>query len=392
MPIIISTDNNEFEIKLGTEEIKFIDVLKTLPDTRDNRGKRHSLVFLIVTVVFATLMGRSKVSSIHRYMTNKIDWLREVTGFEDATVISRSHLPRMLTRLDWQDLNAVIHQCFDEKTAQIIEEEWVAIDGKVMRGTLKPGEKQAIVHAVSHESRIDVAQAQQVGDKSSEIPVVRELLKETGLEANKISLDAHHCNPETMSQVNQKGGFYLIQAKENQPKLLEKCRDSLKLLPLAETIEHELAHGRITTRQAVLYDFPVSEIDDRWNESGLKTLIVTRRESFEKSTQKSSDEFSFYLSNYQEESEQNTVETLANTIRKHWSVESNNWQLDVTFNEDRVQVKNGNQAQIMGKLRCFAMNLLRKSSSEVQNFQASIEKFIDSPDTLVSTLRQVNFL
>ena len=392
MSIITTTDNNELEIKLNTEEIKFIDVLKSLPDTRDNRGKRHSLVFLIVTVVFATLVGRSKVSSIHRYMTNKIDWLREVTGFEDATVISRSHLPRMLMRLDWQDLNAVINQCFDKKTAQIIEDEWVAIDGKVMRGSLKAGEKQAIVHAVSHESRIDVAQAQQVGDKSSEIPVVRELLKETGLEANKISLDAHHCNPETMTQVNQKGGFYLIQVKENQPKLLKKCRDLVTLLPLAETVEHESSHGRITTRQAVLYDFPLPEIDDRWNESGLKTLVVTRRKSFEKSTQKNSDEFSFYLSNYREASQQNTVEILANTIRKHWSVESNNWQLDVTFNEDRVRVKNGNQAQIMGKLRCFAMNLLRQSTSEVQNFQASIERFVDSPEALISTLKQVNFL
>ena len=195
-----------------------------------------------------------------------------------------------------------------------------------------------------------------------------------------------------MTQVNQKGGFYLIQAKENQPKLLEKCRDLVTLSSLAETVEHESSHGRITTRQAVLYDFPLSEIDDRWNESGLKTLIVTRRESFEKSTQKNSDEFSFYLSNYQEASQQNTVETLANTIRKHWGVESNNWQLDVTFNEDRVRVKNGNQAQIMGKLRCFAMNLLRQSTSEVQNFQASIEKFVDSPEALISTLKQVNFL
>jgi hypothetical protein len=30
-----------------------------------------------------------------------------------------------------------------------------------MRGTLNPGDKQAIIHAVSHESRRDVAQAQQ---------------------------------------------------------------------------------------------------------------------------------------------------------------------------------------------------------------------------------------
>ncbi len=392
MPITHSTNDNDLEINLETEVVKFINVLKTLPDTRDNRGKRHSLVFLIVTVVFSILLGRSTVSSIHRYMTNKIDWLREVTGLEDATVISRSHLPRMLAKLDWQDLNEVINQCFSDKTAQIIEGEWIAIDGKVMRGTLNPGDKQAIIHAVSHESRRDVAQAQQVGDKSSEIPVVRGLLKDTGLDAKKVSLDAHHCNPETMTQVVQKGGFYLIQAKENQPKLLQKCSDLVKLKPRAETIGTELAHGRITTRQAVLYDFPVSEIDKRWNESGLKTLIVIRRTSFEKSTKKSSDEFSFYLSNYQEKTEQKTVEILVNTIRNHWSVESNNWQLDVTFNEDRVRVKQRNQAQIMGKLRCFAMNLLRESTPKIQNFQACIERFIDSPETLISTLRQVNFL
>jgi hypothetical protein len=42
--------------------LKLRNVLKTLPDTRDNRGKRHSLVFLIVTVVFSILLGRSTVS------------------------------------------------------------------------------------------------------------------------------------------------------------------------------------------------------------------------------------------------------------------------------------------------------------------------------------------
>jgi len=55
MPIISAADNNELEIELGAKEIKFIDALKALPDPRDNRGKRHSLAFLIVTVVFAIL-------------------------------------------------------------------------------------------------------------------------------------------------------------------------------------------------------------------------------------------------------------------------------------------------------------------------------------------------
>jgi DDE_Tnp_1-associated len=207
MPTLTTADNNGLEISLGVEEIKFIDALKTLPDPRDNRGKRHSQAFLIATVVFATLVGRSKVSGIHRYMTNKIDWLREVTGNKDAAPISRAHLPRMLANLDWLALSCVITDCFGEQTIQMIQDEWIGADGKVMRGTLKSGEKQAIIHAVSHDSRIDVAQARQAGDKSSEITVMREFLKETGLEKHKISLDAHHCNPEPQSKLNRQADF-----------------------------------------------------------------------------------------------------------------------------------------------------------------------------------------
>ena len=64
---------------------------------------------------------------------------------------------------------------------------------------------------------------------------------------------------------------------------------------------------------------------------------------------------------------QEVVETLAKTIRKHWGVESNNWQLDVTFGEDQVRVKHGNQSQVMGGMRCFAMNLLRWSKQGLDN-------------------------
>jgi predicted transposase YbfD/YdcC len=392
MLAITEADNNELKIELGLNEIKFIEALNILPDLRDNRGKRHSQAFLIATFVFATLVGRSKVSGIHRYMTNKIDWLREVTGNKDATPVSRAHLPRMLANLDWLAISCVITDCFGEQTVQMIQDEWISADGKVMRGTLKSGEKQAIIHAVSHESRIDVAQARQVGDKSSEITVMREFLKETGLEKAKISLDAHHCNPETMTQVEQADGVFLIQVKENQPKLLEHCRVLAEQTPLAETIDHDCGHGLITTRQAQLHNVQLSAIDNRWQQSGLRTLVVMNRETFNQSSQKTSNETAYYLSNHPNDCKQYTVKTLAGAIRGHWSVESNNWQLDVTFGEDRVQVENGNQAQIMGKLRCFAMNLMRWSKTGTQNFQASIEKFTDSPESLISMLEQVNFL
>ena len=74
----------------------FLDALEQPSDTRDNRGKRHSQAFIVAATVFAILMGRSKTSSIYRYIKNNIDWLRNITGMKDAKPISRAHLPRLL--------------------------------------------------------------------------------------------------------------------------------------------------------------------------------------------------------------------------------------------------------------------------------------------------------
>ena len=75
-----------------------------------------------------------------------------------------------------------------------------------------------------HGTREVVAKARQCGDKTSEIPVVRELLKDSGLEKQKVSLDAHHFNPATTAQIHQAGGLYLTQAKENQATFLQQCK------------------------------------------------------------------------------------------------------------------------------------------------------------------------
>jgi len=321
---MIATDSLESQITLN-QKIKFIDAIQALPDSRDKRGKKHSQSFLIIVFIFATLAGRSNISSIHRYMVNKMDWLREVTGYTAAIPISRSHIPRMLANLDWVALDQIITECFDDEIKKIIKNEWIGIDGKVMRGSIKSGEKQAIIHAVSHDSRLDVAQARQAGDKSSEITVLREFIKEVDLESHKISMDAHHCNPDTLTQVHKAGGNYLVQVKENQPKLLEQCCNLSVQPSLSETIENNSENGRVTERHASLYDLRTLEIDERWESSGLYSLIVMGRDTFNKLTQTETTETSYYLSNYQQGSSQEIVQVLAKTIRMHWGVESNNW-------------------------------------------------------------------
>ena len=84
------------------------------------------------------------------------------------------------------------------------------------------------------------------------------------------------------------------------------------------------------------------------------------------------------------------AEELTQAIRRHWGVESNNWIRDVTFKEDHIKTKAGNQAQIMALLRGLAIELIRKTSPK--NFQAAIVNFTDSVATLESMLKQVKFL
>ena len=381
---------------LGNDEIQietFLQALEQLPDLRDNRGKCHSLVFIIASVMFAILEGQSNTSSLQRYIKDKIQWLRKITKIETAMPISRGHLPRLLNQIDWEILDKIAMTHFNTHLfPENVEKEWVAIDGKVLRGCLKSGEKQAIVHAVTHDSRTEVAQARQSGDKSSEIPVVRELLSASGLVMRKITLDAHHFNPTTLSQIAVGGGIYMVQVKDNQPILFEQCKKLA--FEQAETFtseNHDKGHGRLTSRHAKIYSMNTVPLDSRWDSSSLQTLVVIKRKTLEFKSNKTSNETSYYISNsIIKDNDLETFFDLIKAIRGHWGVESNNWILDVTFNEDKVIIKAQNQAHIMGKLRAFALQLLRKAG--VKNFQAAIESFANSSSNMEAMLKQVKFL
>jgi predicted transposase YbfD/YdcC len=379
-------------VYVETNVCNFVEALSQLTDDRDNRGKRHALAFVVAGVVFAILSGRSKVSSIFRYLRNRIEWLREVTQHPEAGVVSRAHLPRLLARVDWVELNTLIDQHFGVQVELRATHDWVAIDGKVLRGTLASGDKQSVVFAVSHASRTLLAQAPMHGSKASEIPVVRDLLTHSQLEARKVTLDAHHCNPTTTAQIHQAGGQYVIQVKENQPMLLTQCQSvAAAAVPLGSHDECEKGHGRLTTREGQCFDMRALRLAPRWSDSGIHTLVVMTRHTVTFATQKTTCETAYYISNQALSTDpQAQALELTSAIRQHWHVESDNWIRDVTLDEDHIKTTSANQAQNMGCLRSLAMRLLRRFN--VKNFQEALEDFADCPSRFEALLRQVKFL
>ena len=249
----------------------FVAKLKKLTDKRDNRGKRHELDFVLAGVVLAIMSGRSYTSSIHRFIVNRIEWLRDILESPEAEPISRAQLPRILEGLDWTGVNQIVFAHFGVKI-EMEEKEWYALDGKTLRGI--PGQKDRVLLAVSHTERKTVAQKPMQGAKKSEITAVREMLAETGLEKGKITLDALHINPKTTKQVNKAQGLYTIQIKDNQPTLFRQMsQEAAEAVPLGTIKRSEKGHGRLEIRQAAFFNISHLELDPRWDESGLMTLI-----------------------------------------------------------------------------------------------------------------------
>ncbi len=218
------------------------------------------------------------------------------------------------------------------------------------------------------------------------------LMCESGLEKAKVTLDALHLNPRSTQQINQAGGRYIIHAKGNQSILGRQLQQvEASQTPIGTYSTAYKGHGRIEVRRGRCFDVSELEYAKRCSESGFATLIVMERKTTTTKKQKTTQETSFYRSNQKlPEAQSSQGRELFDAIRNHWRVESDNWVRDVTFQEDSVRTKSGNQAQVMAGLRTLAMRLFRKA--KIENMMAALDNFGDSNKLLGEFLERVGFL
>jgi len=263
--------------------VTFFAALQHLPDPRDKRGKRHDLAFVLCGVILALMVGRSRVSAIHRFLRNRLAWLRATTHASGARCISRAHLPRLLARVDWEALNALIFAHFGVHVEATAEGEWVAVDGKALRGS--PGEQ--LVLARTHQSGRILAHQRLAGPKASEVPAVRALRAQPQLAGRQVTLDALHCNPTTTAQIQRAQGGYLVQVKANQPILLAAVRAlAATATPLGTRQRVDKAHGRLEVRHATFFSLAALPLAPRWQQSGLRHVVRVERTTEQLTTAK----------------------------------------------------------------------------------------------------------
>jgi predicted transposase YbfD/YdcC len=369
-----------------------------VPDHRGKQGRVHELAFVLCGVLLALLTGRLKVSEIHRYMTNHFEWLKMVTGFGAKSPVSDGQLRRILREADHESFNAVNRVYFGVDVCQLADDEWVSVDGKELRGSLEVREDgtkdkrgEVVVNAVRHKDSKVVGQVFYRGDKESEKPAVRELLEKSGLKKKSVTLDALHCDPATTAMIEQGQGRYIVQVKENQAELLEDLRQIPRFTRMASRHESlEKGHGRVEYRAGEFYSIEGEYFDERWKESGLRTLGVITRQTRVLKTGKESLEVSYYISSQRiVQGNEGYGEGLFGAIRGHWAVEADNHVRDVTLGEDSVRAPKGGLARFLAVGRTWAIQLLRGTGAK--NLKAQMEKFADVKEELSNYLKIIGF-
>lgn len=220
------------------------------------------------------------------------------------------------------------------------------------------------------------------------------MLSEAGLAAQKISLDALHLSPKTLTQIEKSKGIYVIGLKENQTELLTDMRRASQTLPTNGSYsEIEKGHGRIEKRKYDTYSIDNEYFDERWAAANFQTLIQVNRVVYDCKKKTEYQETSFYISNQAVKNHRGAATAgvdLAQAIRGHWKVETNNHIRDVTLKEDMLRTLKIGVTQMLSLCRTIVINLLNKLKPE--NIVAQLELFSDDFKTLINWLREVKFL
>ena len=354
---------------------RLLDLLKTVPDPRARRGRRHNLASVLAVGLAAVIGGARSFVAIGEWAAHQpIETLR-ILGVTGAAVPDESTIRRVFARLDSDLLDQLVGALMWTRTHTVGTRRVIALDGKTVRGARsKTTTAPHLVAALDQRTGAVIGQLA-VTAKSNEIPAVQELLKLFDLTGVVVTVDAMHTQTDTAEQITTAGGDYVFTIKGNQPNLFRACKNlPWKDIPSHTTTSRE--HGRRATRTIKVATAP------SWVEFTGATQIAQLRRTVTRNGKKAVEVVYLITS---ADHHQAPPATLAAWVRGHWGIENRlHWVRDVTYDEDRSQVRTGNSPQVMATLRNTAISLLRLTG--VKNIAQRLRHHARNPETILNLL------
>lgn len=344
-----------------TKSVAIFTHFQNVSDPRVDRKKLHSLYEMIVVTLCGTICGAQGWADIERFGNSRIDWFRKFLVLENG-IASHDTFGRVFGLLDSQELLDCLQQWIASLQLEL-QGQGIHIDGKTLRRSFDSATGQSALHVVSAwagELRICLGQVA-VEDKSNEITAVPKLLELLEITGAVVTLDAMHCQKKTAAKIREQGADYILQVKNNQPKLYREleevfhghAEENYESRACRVHRQRERNRGRNEGRICIVAPAPASLKRRRlWKDIQTVGMIYRHREV----DGVSSDEVSYFISSLPPK-----VRLHSKHIRSHWSVENTlHWSLDVTFAEDSSRIRKGFAPEIASMFRRLALTILQR--------------------------------
>ena len=374
-----SNIEREVVIDLGS----LYEEMSKLSDNRDARGIRYQLVNILAFMVMAKLCGEDRPSGIAEWVLHRIDLLTTALQIERKSAPHHSTYRRILRDvIDVSEFEQVIAGYLTGKRhfgRQVV----VAIDGKVMRGTVCDEKSGLHLLAAYLPDEGLVLMEMQVESHENEIPVAPKLLQCIDLRGKVVIGDAIHTQRNVSVQIVASGGDYIWFAKGNQPQIEEDIRlwfePDVQMIPgmgnppkdfeTATTINK--GHGRIEKRTLTVS----SQLNDFLDWPYLDQVFQLERTFTDIKTGETNSHIVYGFTSLPRD--QVSPSRLLHMIRSYWRIENSlHYRRDVTFLEDRTRFTHKNAAQAMACINNLILGILSKYQRF--RFVPSARRFFDA--------------
>jgi hypothetical protein len=195
-----------------------------LRDKRKRRGRRYSLDLILLIIMLAKTCGEYHPSGIAEWAKHRSELLVEWFKLKRKKMPGHMTYRRILADIvNVEELERVSSEYLSGQKyygKQVL----VAIDGKVLRGTLDDKQNGTYLLAAYLPQEGIVLMEVAIAGKGNEIRAAPIVLKSIDLRGKVVMGDALHTQRPVSIQIVESGGEYIWFAKGNQPQMEENIR------------------------------------------------------------------------------------------------------------------------------------------------------------------------
>jgi predicted transposase YbfD/YdcC len=365
-------------------------------DGRKAKGKRYPLALLFTLILLGKLAGETKLDGILDWINERQHELKKLLNWPKRFPVQKTYTDAF-AKCDHQEVARVIAQvlvkaraqepCAEEPSQRLAQRQssseelpQTAVDGKVLRGTLKHDRKdQPPVHLLSwYECASGIVLDQfVVSSKNNEESACRAILHPVLVKGRIITADAIFSSRPWCATVHAYQGYYVIPIKDNNPAVRRNLEeffedDGIDRTEFQSYKQVSKGHGRLEVREIWTSTQMNDWYEQEW--AGIAQVFRIRRTVKAKGQERC--ETVYGITNLPRKKAD--AKRLLELNRTHWWVENRlHYRRDVTLGEDASQVRARGAPEVLAALNGGLLALL--DFQGVKNVAKQMRHFCAQP-------------